>query len=170
VAASVNAAASATRATADAASRAIDRTASAVGTGTAPALAEIGQTQVHMQEGMEKAMRTAEEIMAFGQGNVAALVRSGQIWAAGLQDLSKQLAASTQGRIADTVAALKALAGAKSLEDAIELQTGLARTAIEKTVTESGRITETSLKLAEQALAPVRARVSLAVERFGRAA
>jgi phasin family protein len=166
---SMEAAASAGRATAEAATAAVDRAASSARNGIDQAAAGVEQTQMRMQQGMEKAMRTAEEIVAFGQGNVAAFVRSGQIWAAGLQDLGKQVAATAQGQIADTVTALKAIAGAKSVKDAIELQAALARTAIEKTFAESGRITETSLKLTEQALAPVAARVSLAVEKFGRA-
>ena len=132
--------------------------------------AAVAQTRVRVQQGMERAMRTAEEVVAFGQGNVAALVRSGQIWAAGLQDLGKQVAATAQEQIADTMNAFKAIAGAKSVRDAIEAQAVLARNTIEKTVAESGRITETSLKLTEQAMAPVAARVSLAVEKFGRAA
>ncbi|MBV9115836.1 MAG: phasin family protein [Acetobacteraceae bacterium] len=115
-------------------------------------------------------MKTTEEALAFGQGNIAALVRSGQIWAAGLQDLGKQVAATAQEQIANTMSAFKAIAGAKSVRDAIEAQAALARTTIERTVSESGRITETSLKLTEQAMAPVAARVSLAVEKFGRAA
>ncbi len=115
-------------------------------------------------------MKTAEEIVAFGQGNMAALVRSGQIWATGLQDLGKQVAATAQGQIADTMTAFKAIAGAKSMKDAIEVQAALARSTIEKTVAESGRISESSLKLAEQAIAPAAARMSLAVEKFGRVA
>ena len=131
--------------------------------------AAVAQTRVRPQEGMERAMKTAEEALAFGQGNVAALVRSGQIWAAGLQDLGKQVAATAQEQIANTMSAFKAIAGAKSVSDAIEAQAALARNTIERTVAESGRITETSLKLTEQAMAPVAARVSLAVEKFGRA-
>ncbi len=165
-AASVMSAASASGATTDT----VDQAASSVRDGITQAAAEIEQTQARLQEGMEKTMKTTEEMVAFGQGNIAAVMRSGQIWAAGLQDLGKQVAATAQGQIADTVAALKAIAGAKSLKDAIEVQTALARTTIEKTFAESGRITETSLKLTEQALAPVTARMSLAVEKFGRAA
>jgi phasin family protein len=133
-------------------------------------VAEIERTRFRVQERMEKAMKTAEEIVAFGQGNIAALVRSGQIWAAGLQDLGKQVAATAQGQIADSVTAFKAIAGAKSMKDAMDAQAALTRTLIERSLAESGRITETSLRLTEQALAPVTARMSLAVEKFGRAA
>lgn len=42
---------------------------------------------------MESAMTTAEDFMAFGQGNFEAIMKSGQIWAAGVQDLGKHVAA-----------------------------------------------------------------------------
>jgi phasin family protein len=132
--------------------------------------AGVEQTQARVQQGMEKVMKTTEDFLAFGQGNVEALVKSSQIWAAGLQDLGKQVAATAQAQIEDTVSAFRAMAGAKTVKDAFEVQTALARTAIEKTLADSGRLTETSIKLTEQALAPVTARVSLAVEKFGRAA
>jgi phasin family protein len=132
--------------------------------------AGVEQTQARVQQGMEKVMKTTEDFLAFGQGNVEALVKSSQIWAAGLQDLGKQVAATAQAQIEDTVSAFRAMAGAKTVKDAFEVQTTLARTAIEKTLADSGRLTETSIKLTEQALAPVTARVSLAVEKFGRAA
>ena len=63
----------------------------------------------------------------------------------------------------------KALTGAKSLKDAFDLQASLARTALEKTMAESGKLTDASLKLTEQALAPLTARVTLAMEKFAQA-
>ena len=41
-------------------------------------------------------MKTAEELMAFSQGNLEAMVKSGQIWAAGVQDIGKLMAATAQ--------------------------------------------------------------------------
>jgi len=49
------------------------------------------------------------------------------------------------------------------------MQTSLARSSMEKAMTESGRLTDASIKLAEQAMAPLTARVNLAVEKFGKA-
>ncbi len=118
---------------------------------------------------MDKAIKTAEDLMSFGQGNLEAVVKSSQIWAAGMQDIGKQVAASAQAQVDQTMATLKALATAKSLKEAIELQSSLARTAVEKAVAETGKLTDASMKLAEQTLAPLTARVSLAAERFGRA-
>ena len=57
----------------------------------------------------------------------------------------------------------------KSLKDAIDLQASLARSTVEKTVAEASRLTDASVKLAEQTLAPLTARVTLAVEKFAEA-
>lgn len=126
-------------------------------------------TQEKVKEGMEKAMKTAEELMAFSQGNLEAMVRSGQIWASGMQDLGKQMAATAQASFDETMSTFKALTSAKSLKDAFDLQATLARTTLEKTLAESGKLTDASMKLTEQTLAPLTARVTLAMEKFAKA-
>ena len=115
-------------------------------------------------------MKTAEQFVSFGQGNVEAFVKSGQIFAAGFQDISTQIAANAQASFAETMTALRALTSVRSVKEAIELQTSLARTSLEKAVAQTGHVAETSYKLAEQAFAPIAGRVTLAVEQFGRAA
>lgn len=111
-------------------------------------------------------MKTAEEFVSFGQGNVEAFVKSGQIWVAGMQDLSKHLAATAQANFDETMSAFKAMSSAKSIKDAIDLQTNFARATMEKTMAETGRLTDASFKLTEQALAPITARMTAAVEKM----
>lgn len=135
----------------------------------AAAAAGLGQSQARVREGMDKAMKTAEELMSFGQGNLEAVVKSGQIWAAGVQDLSRQFAASAQASLDETMSSFRALAGVRSLKEAFEIQASLTRSAVEKAVTESSRLADASFKLAEQAMAPLTARVSVAVETFAKA-
>ena len=115
-------------------------------------------------------MKTAEDMIAFNQANVEAFVKSGQILAAGIQDLSKQAAATARGQFDETVSAFKALTAVKSFKDVFELQTGFARAAFEKTMAESSRLTDASLKLSEEAWAPIGARVGTVVESFSKAA
>lgn len=137
--------------------------------GVAQATAGFESTQAKVQEGMGKALRTAEDLAAFSQGNVEAVVKFGQIWTAGMQDLSKQVAASAQATFDETLSTFKAFSSVKSLRDAFELQANFARSTMEKTMSESGRLTDASFKLTEQALAPITARVSVAVQKFGNA-
>jgi phasin family protein len=129
--------------------------------------AGFGKFQAEVKSKMENTMKTAEDMFSFGQGNLEAFVKSGQIWVAGVQDLSKSIAATAQGQMDAAMATLKALSGVKSLKDAVELQTTLARSSVETAMAETGKLTDASLKLAEQTLAPITARVTLAVEKFG---
>ena len=153
---------------AEAGAKGIEQTVAALKDGMAQAAAGMEKTQAKVKEGMEKAMKTAEEFVTFGQGNLEAVMKAGQIWASGVQDLSKQFAATAQASFEESMATFKALTTVKSLKEAIDLQTGLTRTAIEKTLAESGKLTDASVKLTEQVMAPITARVTMAVEKFAK--
>jgi phasin family protein len=148
----------------------VETTVTNINEGVAKATAGFEATQTKMKEGVEKAMKTAEELVAFNQGNIEALVKASQIWATGMQDLSKHLAAAAQASLDESMSAFKALTGVKSLKDAFELQSSFARAALEKSLAESGKLTDASFKLTEQAMAPITARVTVAVEKFAKAA
>jgi phasin family protein len=154
----------------DAAEKGTEATAATVKHSVAQAKAGFEATQATVKEGMEKAMKTAEEFVAFSQGNVEALVKSGQIWASGMQDLSKHIATTAKASLDESIATFKAVSTAKSLKDAFDLQTAYARSTLEKTLAESGKLTDASFKLTEQTLAPLTARVTVAVEKLAKAA
>ncbi len=156
--------------TAEAAERGIESTVSGLKEGMTRAAAGFADTQAKVKEGMDKAMKTAEELVAFSQGNLEAMVKCGQIWAAGVQDIGKQIAANAQASFDETMSTFKAMSTAKSLKEAFDLQASLARATLEKTLTESGKLTDASMKLTEQTLAPLTARFSVAMEKFAKAA
>lgn len=114
--------------------------------------------------------KTAEQFVAFSKGNVEALTESGKIWTAGVKDLAEQTTASMQASFKETMDGFKALTTVKSLKEAIELQSAMARAAVEKTMAANSSLTEASLKLTEKAMAPIAARVTVAVETFSKAA
>jgi phasin family protein len=152
------------------ASKVAEATVSNTMNGAAKMAAGFEATQAKVKEGMEKAVKTAEQLVAFNQGNIEAFVKSSQIWATGVQELSKQIAAAAQASLDESIAAFKALTSVKSLKDAFELQSSLARAVMEKSMAESGKLTDASFKLTEQALAPIAARVTVAVEKFAKTA
>jgi len=156
--------------TAEAATKSFESTVSGLKDGMSRAATGFADTQAKVKEGMEKAMKTAEELVAFSQGNLEAMVKCGQIWAAGVQDIGKQMAATAQASFDETMSTFKAMSSVKSLKDAFDLQASLARSTMEKTLAESGKLTDASMKLTEQALAPLTARVNLAMEKFAKPA
>lgn len=146
----------------------IERTMSGLKNGVASATAGIEQAQVTMRDGMQKAMKTTEALFAFSQGNVEAITRSSQILATGAQDIGQSLAATARASLEDTMGTFKAFSTVKSVKEAMELQSGLFRTMMERAVSQTSQLTASSMKLSEQAFAPITARLSLAAETFGR--
>jgi phasin family protein len=126
----------------------------------------LEKAQSKMKEGVDRAMKSAEQFAQFQQGNIEAMMKSSQVLATGLQDLGKHVAATSQANFEEAVATFRQLTTVKSLREAIELQTSFAKTSLEKAMAESGKLTETGLKLAEQVAAPLTARVNAAVETF----
>jgi phasin family protein len=154
----------------EAAKENIDRTVSGLKSGIASATAGMEQAQAHVRENMQKAMRTAEEMFSFTQGNIEALTRCTQILTSGMQDMGQSVAATARASVDDTVNTFKALTAVKSVKEAIELQTGLFRANLERAVSQTSQLTDSTMKLSEQAIAPLSARVTLAAEKFGRIA
>ena len=114
-------------------------------------------------------MKTAEEMVAFGHGNLEAWMKSSQILIAGMQDMAKQAAATAQSGVEETMSAFRALSQVRSVKEAVEIQSLLARTSLDKAVSQTGTVAEATYRLAEQAIAPISQRLSLAAETFSRA-
>ncbi len=130
------------------------------------ATTEKGMNQVN--RAADSMFKAAEEAAAFGRGNVEALAKSAQAYVSGVQDLSRQAAAMVQGLTEQALEGAKALSGVRSLKEATEIQAGLARTAFERTVSETTKLQETALKVVEQSFAPLSARMTLAAEKMSR--
>jgi phasin family protein len=153
---------------ADVSAKGFDKTLLAMKEGMEKATKGLETSQIKMKEGVEKAMKTAEEMISFSQGNIEAMMKASQIYAAGFQNISKHLAASQKSAVEESVAFTKSLMGVKSVKEAVDLQSGFARSSIEKMVSETSKVTDASVKLAEEALAPLTARMSVAVQTFGK--
>jgi phasin family protein len=130
----------------------------------------INATNATVTQGLNTMINSTQDFAAAGKANLEAVTASGKIWAAGVQDLTKQFAATVQASYTDSVASFKALSAAKSLKDVIALQGDYSKAALAKIVAETTKVTQASIKLTEQALAPLQARVAVAVQGFAKAA
>lgn len=135
----------------------------------------VSQAQVTMNKTVAQSNQAAEglfkaagEAAEFSRGNVEAIAQATQTYMAGVQDLSRMTLALVQGLTEQTMEGMRAMSGVKSLKDATDLQTGLARSAMERSVAEAQKLQETALRVAEQSFAPLSARMSMAVEKLAR--
>jgi phasin family protein len=121
-------------------------------------------------KGIKTMIKNSQEIVAFGEGNLEALATASKIWVVGMQDLTKQVTSSAKASFEESVATVKALVTAKSVKEAIDLQSTYTKNVVANAFTESSKLTEASLKLTEQALAPLTARMAAAVGVLSKAA
>ncbi len=112
------------------------------------------------------AFKGYDDLAGFGKDNVEAVMTSGAILAKGVQDLNDMWLGFAQASVEGAVGAAQAMFGCKTLPEVVEVQTGLAQAQYEKFVTDSRRLSDMSAKLAENASAPIAARVTVAVETF----
>jgi phasin family protein len=129
-----------------------------------------GLTTTDTTKNMTNWTKAKAEIASLSQGNVEAIMKSGQVWAAGWQAISKTMAATAQAHLDQTMSTWKALISVKSLKEAMDLRANLPHTSFEAAFAETGKLTDASLRLAEQAVAPITERITLAVQKFTRQA
>ncbi len=136
--------------------------------GAVQARSAMEQGFAQASKGAERLVKATEEAVEFGRGNMDALTKSAQVYFAGVQDISRQAMAMVQGLSEQALDNVKALSSARSLKEAADLQASFARAGFERMMGETAKLQEASLKLAEQAFAPLGARVQVAVEKVAK--
>jgi phasin family protein len=110
------------------------------------------------------------DFTAFGTANLEAVNAAGKIWAAGVTDLTNQAANSAKSSFEHSVATFKALTSVKSVNEAITIQGSYGKAAFANAVAASKSLADASIKLTEQAMAPLTARLAVAVDSLSKAA
>ncbi len=117
------------------------------------------------KESFEKSIATLTEMNAHSKKNLEALVASMTAAAKGAETMGARAMAFSKKSIEGQVAAGKALTGAKSIQEAVELQTGFAKTAFETYVAEVNEISEITSASVKSVMSPITERVTALVER-----
>ncbi|MDB5378129.1 MAG: phasin [Rubritepida sp.] len=133
----------------------------------------VAQARVAVEKTMETAHKTAgdlmkasEEAVEFGRGNFEAVSKATQVYVTGLQDLSRQTVTMFQSFSEQAIEAAKTLSSLKSLKEAADFQASFAKTAFERAMADATKLQEASVKLAEAAIEPISARMTIAMEKM----
>ena len=137
---------------------------------TAKISTAVADAQDKAKLAYEKSQTLFSEAGAFSKGNVEAIVASGKILAAGLQDMGKAYVAEGKTVLETVTADVKQLAAVKSPTDFFKLQGEILRRSFDAAVATGSKNSETLVKLAGDAFAPLSTRVSLAIEKVKQAA
>jgi phasin family protein len=137
---------------------------------TQPMADAVSEFQNKAKAAYEKSAEVATEVTELTKGNVEAFVESGKIFAAGAQDLGKTYAEEAKSAYETMTADMKELAAVKSPTELFQLQGKIARRNFDALVATGSKNTETFLKLANDAFAPLTGRVEVATEKLAKVA
>jgi phasin family protein len=130
----------------------------------------VSEFQSKAKAAYDKGTALATEATEFAKGNVEAVVESGKVYAAGVQDLSKSYVEEAKSAYETFTADLKEFAAVKSPAELFQLQGKLARRNFDAFVAYSSKNTDAVTKLASETFAPISGRMSLAAEKLSKAA
>ncbi|MFZ9396080.1 MAG: phasin family protein [Erythrobacter sp.] len=137
---------------------------------TATAKEAFAEAQTRAKTAFAKTGELASEVTEFNKGNVEAVVASGKILFAGMQDLGRGQVEATKTVVETVTADFKKLAAVKSPTELFQLQGELARRNFDAAVSFGSKNTEALVKLYNDAFAPISSRMSLAAEKIKQAA
>ncbi|HEX6978491.1 MAG TPA: phasin family protein [Alphaproteobacteria bacterium] len=126
----------------------------------------ISNAREQFEKAGASALKAYEDLIKFQRENYEAFVTSTTIFAKGVETVGKvwsDLAHESWENFAQTT---KALLGAKTLREAVEVQSDFAKVSFDKLVAESTKLSEMTVKVANEAFQPINARLNVAVERL----
>ncbi|PWC75543.1 phasin family protein [Azospirillum sp. TSH64] len=120
--------------------------------------------QEQIEKASAKVLKGYDELTVLTKENVDALVKSGTVVAKGAEEAGKQVAAFTQSSLEKSVSNAKAVLAVKTIQELVELQSAFTKASLDAFVSESTKLQELTVKVANEALAPLNARVNATVE------
>ncbi|HEX8232217.1 MAG TPA: TIGR01841 family phasin [Caulobacteraceae bacterium] len=137
------------------------KTAADTAADTMRANADAGRDM--FRKGVDGSLNAFGELNTQSKRNLEAFADSAAVATDVAQKLSAQAAAYGRKAMEDQVAVAKQLAGAKTFQEAFEIQSGYAKSAMDQYLAEANRWTETMTDATVRAWQPINDRMSAAV-------
>jgi phasin family protein len=118
------------------------------------------------KDGVEKSLAALAEANTLSKKNLEAVVASVTAATKGAEALGAETFAYSKKAAEDQVAAVKSLAAAKSVQEAMELQTTWAKSALEAYIAQMSKASEIVSASIKDSMKPLNERASAAVEKF----
>ena len=113
---------------------------------------------------VERSLSTLGQLNDVSKRNLEAMVQSMTAATRGAEQIGSQAMTYGKSSMEQSAEAARALTAAKSVQEAVELQTNYARTALETYLAEMNRMSETVAASVKDSLAPLNERATAAME------
>lgn len=117
------------------------------------------------KDSFDRSFAALTELNTHSKKNFEAFVASMTAATKGAETLGAHVVAFSRKAVEEQVAAAKTLAGAKSVQEVIELQTGFAKSAFETYVSEMNKMAETVSASMKESASPINERMAAFAER-----
>lgn len=105
-------------------------------------------------------LKSVEQFAAIGKANVEAAIKTNAILLKGAEDIGKAWTSLARRVVEAHMNSMQALVGCKNLKDVVDVQTDWAKTQIETVVAEGAKVSELTLKVANESVQPLSATVN----------
>ena len=146
-----NAGEQAVRASADAARQSAETVQDAVRTGLNTATQTFQQVTEQFTRAFGFAQPQSQELARKSSQNLEAVTQATAVLAQGAQEISREWLGSAQERLQKNIDGLNALARCRSVQDFVAVQTDLVRDNLQQVIDTSRRLSEVSVRVAEDA-------------------
>ena len=118
------------------------------------------------KEAFDKSLSALNDINTHSKSNLEAVVASVTAATKGAETLGAHALAFSKKSMEDQVSATRALTGARSVQEAVELQTAWAKSTMEAYIAQMNKASEIVAASVKESMTPLNARVTAAVEKF----
>jgi len=126
----------------------------------------VSMSKEQVAQANEALLRGYGDFAAFNKGGVEALMSAGNIWVKGCEDLSKEYFAFAQKTAERNAEVAKAILSAKTVQDVFDVQTSFAKQGLDSVMAESAKLSELSVKVANEAFQPLQKQLDSAVSKL----
>jgi phasin family protein len=132
--------------------------------------AAVTMTKEKVEEMQDQYTKAYEDFAVLGQASVDVMVKATSIFTKGAEDITKAYFAFAKITADSGVEATKAVLGAKTIKDAVEVQSDYAKQSFDKFVAEGAKISDMSVKVANETFEPIKEQIQVNVEKAMKAA
>jgi phasin family protein len=116
------------------------------------------------KSGFESAVKGYDRVLGFGKETVEAYVKAANAAGKGVETLQNEVYLFSKQSIEESLAATKAVLGAKSAHEAFEIQSDFAKSVFDAYVGQLNRVNEIVLSASKETFEPIQGRVQAWVD------
>lgn len=115
-------------------------------------------------EGFEKLAKSFEDVAAFGQDNMEAMVKSSNIFVKIAEEMNAEFVSFSKKAVEEGVAAAKEMTSSKTMPEFVEKQAAFAKASLDGYMKQAAKFNEMFMAAAKDIAEPMNARASAAAD------